>query len=83
MPLVAYGHSRLPLLMLADRGRPYSRYERFLWLTRSGRSSIVADPRLLVNSVNRYSLLNDQMPPHLTAELLTQYDTILLMKCCR
>ena len=24
-----------------------------------------------VNSVNRYSLLNEQMPPHLKAELLT------------
>src|SRR5260370_34745437 len=27
-----------------------------------------------INSVNRYSLLNEQMPPHLKAELITRYD---------
>jgi esterase/lipase superfamily enzyme len=27
-----------------------------------------------INSVNRYSLLNDQMPPNLKAELLTRFD---------
>ena len=27
-----------------------------------------------INSVNRYSLLNEQMPPHLKVELLTRYD---------
>ena len=27
-----------------------------------------------INSVNRYSLLNEQMPPKLKAELLTRYD---------
>src|SRR6267143_734129 len=30
-----------------------------------------------INSVNRYSLLNEQMPPQMKAQLLTQYDHYL------
>jgi len=75
MPLVAYGHSGYPLLMLPTAAADYLEYERFhlvdAILPLIDRGQIRA---YSVNSVNRYSLLNDQMPPHLKAELLTQYD---------
>ncbi|HZE69932.1 MAG TPA: alpha/beta hydrolase-fold protein [Pyrinomonadaceae bacterium] len=78
MPLVAYGHSGYPLLMLPTAAADYLEYERFhlvdAILPLIDRGQIRA---YSVNSVNRYSLLNDQMPPHLKAELLTQYDHYL------
>jgi len=75
MPLVAYGHAGYPLLMLPTAAADYLEYERFhlvdaiRHLIDSGQIRAYS-----INSVNRYSLLNEQMPPHLKAELLTQYD---------
>ena len=75
MPLVAYGHAGPPLLMFPTAAADYLEYERF-YLVESIKPFIDAG-RLRaysINSVNRYSLLNEQMPPHLKAELLTRYD---------
>src|SRR5712671_2259455 len=75
MPLVAYGHAGYPLLMFPTAAADYLEYERF-YLVDSIRPFIDAGQirAYSINSVNRYSLLNDQMPAHLKAELLTQYD---------
>ncbi|HSE24879.1 MAG TPA: alpha/beta hydrolase-fold protein [Pyrinomonadaceae bacterium] len=75
MPLVAYGHAGAPLLMFPTAAADYLEYERF-YLVESIKPFIDAG-RLRaysINSVNRYSLLNEQMPAHLKAELLTRYD---------
>src|SRR4029078_2474531 len=75
MPLVAYGHTGYPLLMFPTAAADYLEYERFHLVDAISphieRGQIRA---YSINSVNRYSLLNDQMPAHLKAELLTQYD---------
>ncbi len=65
MPLVAYGHAGQTLLMLPTAAADYLEYERF-YLVDS------------INSVNRWSLLNEQMPPRLKAELLTRYDRYIV-----
>lgn len=75
MPLVAYGHAGYPLLMFPTAAADYLEYERFhlvdsiRHLIESGQIRVYS-----INSVTRYSLLNDQMPPHLKAALLTNYD---------
>jgi len=75
MPLVAYGHAGYPLLMFPTAAADYLEYERFHMVEAIRpfieRGQIRA---YSINSVNRYSLLNEQMPPHLKAELLTQFD---------
>lgn len=75
MPLVAYGHGGYPLLMLPTAAADYLEYERFHLVDAIrpliDRGQVRA---YSINSVNRYSLLNDQMPPQLKAELLTRYD---------
>src|SRR5262245_6217806 len=75
MPLVAYGHDGYPLLMFPTAAADFLEYERF-HLVESIRPFIDAGQirAYSINSVNRYSLLNEQMPPHLKAELLTLYD---------
>src|ERR1700716_22907 len=75
MPLVAYGHAGQTLLMLPTAAADHLEYEKFYLadaikpFTERGRVRAYS-----VNSVNRYSLLNEQMPPKLKAELLTRYD---------
>lgn len=75
MPLVAYGHAGPPLLMFPTAAADYLEYERFhlvdaiKHLIEAGRLRAYS-----INSVNRYSLLNEQAPPHVKAELLTRYD---------
>ena len=75
MPLVAYGHAGQPLLMFPTAAADYLEYERFhlvdaiKHLIEAGRLRAYS-----INSVNRYSLLNEQMPPNLKAELLTRFD---------
>ena len=75
MPLVAYGHAGYPLLMFPTAAADYLEYERFLLidalapLIEAGRVRAYS-----INSVNRYSLLNDQASPPDKAELLTRYD---------
>jgi esterase/lipase superfamily enzyme len=75
MPLVAYGHAGQPLLMFPTAAADYLEYERF-HLVEAIRPFIDAGKirAYSINSVNRYSLLNEQMPPPLKAELLTRYD---------
>src|SRR6195256_6713512 len=75
MPLVAYGHAGQPLLMLPTAAADYLEYERF-YLVDAIKPFIEAGRirAYSINSVNRYSLLNEQMPPPLKAELLTRYD---------
>ena len=75
MPLVAYGHAGYPLLMFPTAAADYLEYERFLlvdaikWFIETGKIRAYS-----INSVNRYSLLNNQASPQLKAELLTRYD---------
>lgn len=78
MPLVAYGHSGAPLLMFPTAAADYLEYERF-HLIEAIRPFIDAGRirAYSINSVNRYSLLNEQMPAPLKAELLTRYDRYL------
>jgi esterase/lipase superfamily enzyme len=75
MPLVAYGQAGQTLLMLPTAAADYLEYERF-YLVDAIKSFI--EQGLIraysINSVNRYSLLNEQMPPKMKAELLTRYD---------
>ena len=75
MPLVAYGHAGYPLLMFPTAAADYLEYERF-HLVNSIRPLIEAGKvrAYSINSVNRYSLLNDKAPPPLKGELLTRYD---------
>src|SRR5256884_5005086 len=79
MPLVAYGHAGQTLLMLPTAAADYLEYERF-YLVDAIRPFIDAGRvrAYSINSVNRYSLLNEQMPPKLKAELLTRYDRYIL-----
>ena len=75
MPLVAYGHAGYPLLMFPTAAADFLEYERF-HLIDSIRHHIDAG-RLRaysINSVNRYSLMNEQAPPPVKAALLSRYD---------
>src|SRR4026209_2903836 len=75
MPLVAYGHAGLPLLMLPTAAADYLEYERFYLA--DAIKPFIEQGRLRaysINSVNRWSLLNEQMPAHMKVELLTLYD---------
>jgi esterase/lipase superfamily enzyme len=75
MPLVAYGHAGQPLLMFPTAAADYLEYERFHLV--DAIKPLIEDGRIRaysINSVNRYSLLNEQMPPNLKAELLTRFD---------
>ncbi len=75
MPLVAYGHAGYPLLMFPTAAADYLEYERFHLvdaikpLIEAGRVRAFS-----INSVNRYSLLNEEASPQWKAELLTRYD---------
>jgi esterase/lipase superfamily enzyme len=79
MPLVAYGHEGVPLLMFPTAAADYLEYERFL-LVDAIRPFI--EKGLLraysINSVNRYSLLNDKASPQWKAELLSRYDRYIM-----
>ncbi len=75
MPLVAYGHAGYPLLMFPTAAADYLEYERF-HLVDAIRPFIDSGKirAYSINSVNKYSLLNEHMPPHMKAQLLTQFD---------
>src|SRR6476620_9413124 len=75
MPLVAYGHAGYPLLMFPTAAADYLEYERFHLV--DAISPLIESGKIRaysINSVNRYSLLNDQMPPQMKGELLTRFD---------
>src|SRR5258707_1544360 len=84
MPLVAYGHAGQPLLMFPMAAADYLEYERF-HLVEAIQPFIEAGRirAYSINSVNRYSLLNEQMPPHLKAELITRYDRYITEEVLR
>ena len=76
MPLVAYGHAGYPLLMFPTAAADYLEYERF-YLVDAIKEFI--DNGLIraysINSVNRYSLLNQQEShPGWKVEMLSRYD---------
>src|SRR5258708_13330907 len=75
MPLVAYGRAGQTLLMVPTGAADYLEYERF-YLVDAIKPFI--EQGLIrgysVKRVNRHSLVNEQMPPNLKAELLTRYD---------
>ncbi len=79
MPLVAYGHAGYPLLMFPTAAADFLEYERFLLVDaikpfiESGLLRAYS-----INSVNQYSLLNDNASPALKAELLTRYDRYIM-----
>src|SRR5207237_5573549 len=75
MPLVAYGQAGQTLLMLPTAAADYLEYERF-YLVDAIKPFIEQGcvRAYSINSVNRWSLLNEQMPPNLKAELMTRYD---------
>ncbi len=79
MPLVAYGHAGYPLLMFPTAAADYLEYERFLLVNaikpfiESGQIRAYS-----INSVNRYSLLNDKASPQWKAELLSRYDRYIM-----
>src|SRR4028118_818491 len=78
MPIVAYGHAGYPLLMFPTAGADYLEYERFhlvdaiRHLIEAGRVRVYS-----INSVNRYSLLNEEASPQWKAELLSRYDAYI------
>ena len=75
MPLVAYGHAGYPLLMFPTAAADYLEYERFRLIDaikhhiEAGRIRAYS-----INSVNKYSLLNEQAPGHVKGEMLARYD---------
>ncbi len=79
MEIVSYGHYGFPLLMFPTAAADYLEYERFLLvdaikpLIESGQLRAYS-----INSVNRYSLLNDKASPQWKAELLTRYDRYIM-----
>src|SRR5258708_14110419 len=78
MPLVAYGYAGQPLLMLPTAAADYLEYERFYMV--DAIQPLIDAGRIRpysINSVNRHSLLNEQMPPHLKADVVTRYDRYL------
>jgi esterase/lipase superfamily enzyme len=75
MPLVAYGHAGPPLLMFPTAAADYLEYERFHLV--DAIKPFIEGGKIRaysINSVNKYSLLNEQMPPQMKAQLLTQFD---------
>src|SRR5436853_6308696 len=75
MPLVAYGQSGQTLLMLPTAAADYLEYERFYLV--DSIAPLIEQGKIRaysINSVNKWSLLNKEMPPKLKAELLTRYD---------
>ena len=79
MPLVSYGFAGPPLLMFPTAAADYLEYERF-YLVDAIKPFIESGQlrAYSINSVNRYSLLNEKMPAPLKAELLTRYDRYIL-----
>ncbi|HKG15004.1 MAG TPA: alpha/beta hydrolase-fold protein [Pyrinomonadaceae bacterium] len=75
MPLVAYGHAGYPLLMFPTAAADFLEYERFHLI--NSIKPLVDAGRVRpysINSVNRYSLMNEQAPPPVKAALLSRYD---------
>jgi esterase/lipase superfamily enzyme len=79
MPIVAYGHAGYPLLLFPTAAADYLEYERFHLIDAISHHIEAGRVRAYsVNSVNRYSLLNESAPPQWKAELLTRYDRYIV-----
>ena len=79
MPLVAYGHGGYPLLMFPTAAADYLEYERFQLIDAIRHHIEAGRVRAYsINSVNRYSLLNEHAPPGVKAELLARYDRYII-----
>ncbi len=79
MPLVAYGHAGQPFLMLPTAAADYLEYERFHIISAVAHHIEAGRVRLYsINSVNRYSLLNDNAPPWVKAELQARYQRYIV-----
>jgi len=79
MPLVAYGDRGYPLLMFPTAAADYLEYERFLLVDAIQPYIEAGQLRAYsINSVNRYSLLNEQASPQWKAELLMRYDRYIM-----
>lgn len=75
MPIVSYGHAGYPLLMFPTAAADYLEYERFQMLDAIRPFIDAGQIRAYsVNSVNRYSLLNQETPAPLKGELLVRFD---------
>lgn len=75
MPIVTYGTQGYPFLMFPTAAADYLEYERFgiiqaIWRHIGGGKLRVYS----INSVNRYSLLNDHASPQAKGEILRCYD---------
>ena len=79
MPLVAYGHAGYPLLMFPTAAADYLEYERF-YLVDAIKDFI--ENGLIraysINSVNKYSLLNQESHPAWKVEMLARYDRYVM-----
>lgn len=79
MPIVAYGHAGVPILMVPTAAADFLEYERFHLIgaiapfIEAGRVRVYS-----VNSVNRQSLLNQGAPPHIKIEYIARYDSYLV-----
>ncbi len=79
MPLVAYGHAGYPVLFFPTAAADYLEYERFQLIDAISHHIEAGRVRAYsINSVNRYSLLNENAPPQWKAELLTRYDKYIV-----
>src|SRR4051812_20508979 len=75
MPLVAYGEAGYPLLMFPTAAADYLEYERF-YLVDAIKPLIEAGKirAYSINSVNKYSLLNQESHPGWKVEMLNRFD---------
>ena len=79
MPLVAYGHFGLPVLMLPTAAADYLEYERFQlvnalrWWLDAGKVKLYS-----INSVNQLALLNQESAPWERVEWLSRYEGYVL-----
>lgn len=75
MPFVAYGHAGYPLLMFPTAAADYLEYERFRLIDAIAHHIEAGRIRAYsINSVNKYSLLNEQASPQFKSEMLARYD---------
>jgi esterase/lipase superfamily enzyme len=78
MPVVAYGHAGRPLLMFPTWAADFLEYERFhlidsvRHLVDAGRLRVYS-----INSINRYTLMNESADPRWKAALMSRFDSYL------
>lgn len=79
MPIVSYGHAGFPLLMFPTAAADYLEYERFYMVDAiKGFIDSGMIRAYSINSVNKYSLLNQGAHPGWKVDLLTRYDRYIM-----